>query len=80
MMGVAGILIPPDDHWPRVAELLRDHGICLIFDEVVTGRGRTDHWFGADPFGTEPDIIVSVKGLSASLSPISTGLRPLQAD
>lgn len=65
IMGVAGMIVPPDDYWPRVQEVLRRHGILFIFDEVVTGYGRTGSWFGAQHFGVEPDIIVTAKGLTS---------------
>jgi putrescine aminotransferase len=59
------MIVPPDDYWPRVRELLSSHGILLIFDEVVTGYGRTGEWFGAQHFGVEPDIVVTAKGLTS---------------
>jgi putrescine aminotransferase len=65
IMGVGGMIVPPDDYWPRVRELLSSHGILLIFDEVVTGYGRTGEWFGAQHFGVEPDIVVTAKGLTS---------------
>lgn len=65
IMGVAGMIVPPDDYWPRVQEVLRRHGILFIFDEVVTAYGRTGSWFGAQHFGVEPDIIVTAKGITS---------------
>lgn len=65
IMGVAGVIVPPDDYWPRVQEVLRRHGILFIFDEVVTAYGRIGSWFGAQHFGVEPDIIVTAKGITS---------------
>ncbi len=65
IMGVAGMIVPPDDYWPRVEALLRKHGILLIFDEVVTAYGRLGSWFGAQHFGVAPDIIVTAKGITS---------------
>lgn len=65
IMGVAGMIVPPDDYWPRVQALLRKHGILFIFDEVVTAYGRLGSWFGAQHFGVEPDIIVTAKGITS---------------
>jgi len=65
IMGVAGMIVPPDDYWPRVQEVLRRHGILFVFDEVVTAYGRTGSWFGAHHFGVEPDIIVTAKGITS---------------
>ncbi len=65
IMGVAGMIAPPEDYWPRVQEVLRRHGIMFIFDEVVTAFGRTGSWFGAQHFGVEPDVIVTAKGITS---------------
>ncbi|WKK23230.1 aspartate aminotransferase family protein [Streptomyces olivoreticuli] len=69
VMSVGGAVIPPPDYWPRVAELLRSHGILLIFDEVVTGYGRTGRWFAAEHFGVTPDIMVTAKGITSGYVP-----------
>jgi adenosylmethionine-8-amino-7-oxononanoate aminotransferase len=74
VMGVAGMLVPPDDYWPRVQELLREHGITFIFDEVVSAYGRVGHWFAAEHFGVEPDIIVTAKGITSGYAPLGAVL------
>ncbi len=74
IMGVAGMIVPPDDYWPRVRELLDAHGILLIFDEVVTAYGRTGNWFAAQHFGVEPDIIVTAKGITSGYMPLGAVL------
>ncbi|GAB3200195.1 aminotransferase class III-fold pyridoxal phosphate-dependent enzyme [Nocardioides hungaricus] len=70
VMGVAGVLVPPPDYWPQVQALLKQHGILLILDEVVTGFGRLGSWFGAHHFGLDPDIIVTAKGMSSGYFPL----------
>lgn len=74
IMGVGGMLVPPDDYWPRVEAVLRRHGILLILDEVVTGFGRTGRQFGADLYGLAPDIIVTAKGISSGYFPVGAVL------
>jgi adenosylmethionine-8-amino-7-oxononanoate aminotransferase len=74
IMGVGGMLVPPDDYWPRVRELLSAHGILLIFDEVVTAFGRTGSWFGAQHFGVEPDLVVTAKGITSGYVPLGAVL------
>jgi putrescine aminotransferase len=74
IMGVAGMIVPPDDYWPRVRELLSAHGILLIFDEVVTAYGRTGSWFAAQHFGVEPDLIVTAKGITSGYMPLGAVL------
>jgi putrescine aminotransferase len=74
IMGVAGMIVPPADYWPRVRELLSAHGILLIFDEVVTAYGRTGSWFAAQHFGVDPDIIVTAKGITSGYMPLGAVL------
>ena len=78
IMGVAGMIVPPDDYWPRVSELLRSHGILLIMDEVVSAYGRVGEWFAAARFGVEPDLITTAKGITSGLHPAGrrAGGRP----
>ena len=74
IMGVGGMLVPPDDYWPRVAELLKKNGILLVFDEVVTAYGRVGEWFAAQHFGVEPDIIITAKGITSGYIPLGAVL------
>jgi putrescine aminotransferase len=74
IMGVAGMIVPPDDYWPRVRELLSAHGILLILDEVVTAYGRTGNWFAAQYYGVEPDIVVTAKGITSGYMPLGAVL------
>ena len=69
IMGVAGMIVPPDDYWPRVQDLLRRHGILLILDEVVTAYGRVGTWFAADHFNVQSDIITTAKGITSGYIP-----------
>ncbi len=74
IMGVAGMVPPPDDYWPRIEAVLRRHGILLIFDEVVTAYGRIGEWFAAHAYGVAPDIIVTAKGISSGYVPLGAVL------
>ena len=74
IMGVGGMLVPPDDYWPRVEAVLRKHGILLILDEVVTAYGRVGTWFAAQHFGVTPDIIVTAKGITSGYVPLGAVL------
>jgi putrescine aminotransferase len=58
VLGVGGMIPPPEGYWPRVQETLSKHGILLILDEVVTAYGRTGAWFGAERFAIRPDVII----------------------
>lgn len=68
IMGGGGVIVPPEDYWPRVRELLRRYGILLIADEVITAFGRTGPWFASAPY--EPDIIICAKGISSGYAPL----------
>lgn len=62
-------VVPPDDYWPRIAEVCRQHGVLLIADEVMTGFGRTGRWFGLDHWRTRADILVAAKGATSGYWP-----------
>ncbi len=74
VLGVGGMVPPPQGYWPRVQSVLRRNGILLILDEIVTAFGRTGHWFAAERFGIEPDILVTAKGLSSGYVPMGAVL------
>jgi taurine--2-oxoglutarate transaminase len=68
--GTSGIIIPPDDYWPRMREMCDRYGILLIDDEVMSGFGRTGEWFGVDHWGVAPDIMTMAKGITAGYVPL----------
>ena len=61
---------PPDLFWKGLAERRDKHGFLICYDEVVTGMGRTGHWFAADKLPLAPDIIATAKGLGAGYAAI----------
>jgi taurine--2-oxoglutarate transaminase len=68
--GSNGLIVPPDDYWPRIREICNKHGILLISDEVMSGWGRTGKWFAIDNWNVEPDMITTAKGLTAGYVPL----------
>lgn len=66
-----GILTPSDEYFRLVREICTRHNVLLIFDEVITGMGRTGDWFGAQTFGCLPDIMCMGKGLSGGYAPLA---------
>jgi beta-alanine--pyruvate transaminase len=68
--GSTGVLIPPRGYLKRIREICDRHGILLIFDEVITGFGRTGAPFAAQEFGVTPDIITTAKGLTNGSIPM----------
>ncbi|MET0567820.1 MAG: aminotransferase class III-fold pyridoxal phosphate-dependent enzyme, partial [Hyphomicrobiaceae bacterium] len=55
--GSTGVLLPPKGYLQRLRQLCDKHGIVLIFDEVITGFGRTGKPFAAERFGVTPDLM-----------------------
>jgi len=68
--GSTGVLIPPQGYLKRLREICDKHGILLIFDEVITGFGRTGQPFGAQTFGVTPDLMTVAKGLTNGAVPM----------
>jgi taurine---2-oxoglutarate transaminase len=68
--GSNGIIVPPDDYWPRLREITQKYGILLVSDEVMSGFGRTGEWFAVDNWDVEPDIMTIAKGLTSGYMPM----------
>lgn len=68
--GSSGVLVPPLGYLQRLREICDRHGIVLIFDEVITGFGRTGRAFGAQTFGVTPDLMTVAKGLTNGAVPM----------
>jgi len=65
---------PPRRFWEGLEERRRRHGFLVVFDEVVTGVGRTGSWFAANATPLVPDLIATAKGLGAGYVPIGAVL------
>jgi len=68
--GSTGVLIPPQGYLQRLRDICDRHGILLIFDEVITGFGRTGQPFAAQTFGVTPDLITTAKGITNGAVPM----------
>ena len=66
-----GMPIPSDDYLTRVQEICREHSTVFILDEVQTGLGRTGHVWAYEHWNLEPDVVVTGKGLSGGIYPIT---------
>jgi len=69
-----GIVIPPEDYYAGVRSICDERGVVMIMDEVQTGLGRCGAYWGIDTYGVVPDVIVTAKGLSGGIYPISAAL------
>jgi beta-alanine--pyruvate transaminase len=68
--GSTGVLLPPKGYLERLREICTKHGILLIFDEVITGFGRTGSAFAAQEFDVVPDLMTCAKGLTNGAVPM----------
>jgi adenosylmethionine-8-amino-7-oxononanoate aminotransferase len=66
-----GVIDPPEEYLPILREICDRHNVLLIFDEIITGIGRTGQMFAAQTFGVTPDVICTAKGLSGGYAPLS---------
>jgi acetylornithine/succinyldiaminopimelate/putrescine aminotransferase len=66
-----GFAMPADGYLAGVRALCSRYGSLYIADEVQTGLGRTGHLWGVEAWGVQPDVLVTGKGLSGGLYPIS---------
>jgi taurine--2-oxoglutarate transaminase len=70
IVGTNGVLVPPEEYLPRIAEQAKKRGVLLIADEVMTGWGRTGKWFAVDHYGVVPDILTTAKGITNAMMPL----------
>ena len=68
--GSTGVLLPPKGYLERLRAICDKHGILLIFDEVITGFGRTGQPFAAQTFGVTPDLMTVAKGITNGCVPM----------
>lgn len=70
IQGAGGVIIPPATYWPEIQRICDQYGILLVSDEVITGFGRTGHWFGCESLGFKPDLMTFAKGVTSGYIPL----------
>ncbi len=65
-----GALVAPDSYYGRIREICDAYGVLLIYDEVMTGAGRTGKFLAAEHWGITPDIVAMSKGFGAGYAPL----------
>jgi L-2,4-diaminobutyrate transaminase len=74
IMGTGGVLIPPKGYFEKLQPLLQRHDILFVVDEVITGFGRTGHWFATGGMKLKPDIVTLAKGITSAYFPVSASV------
>ncbi len=71
-----GALVAPDSYYGRIREICDRWGIILIYDEVMSGAGRTGKFLAADHWGQKPDLVALSKGFASGYSPLGAMVAP----
>jgi len=72
-----GALVAPDSYYRRVREICDRHGVLLVYDEVMSGAGRTGTFLAADHWpDVRPDLVTLAKGIAAGYTPMGALLAP----
>ncbi|MGV8936645.1 MAG: aminotransferase class III-fold pyridoxal phosphate-dependent enzyme [Allorhizobium sp.] len=69
--GSIGTIVPPKGYLQRLRQIADKYGILLVFDEVITGFGRTGSAYAAQEFGVTPDVITMAKAITNGAIPMS---------
>jgi putrescine---pyruvate transaminase len=82
VQGAGGVYPAPDGYLQSLRKLCDQHGAYLIFDEVITGYGRTGSWFAAHHYGVAPDFATFAKAVTSGYIPLGgvfVGIAPTAA-
>lgn len=71
VQGTGGYVVPPEDYFAGLKEILDRHNILLVDDEIQMGFFRTGKFWAIEHFNVVPDIIVFGKALTNGLNPLS---------
>ncbi|HEY3060505.1 MAG TPA: aspartate aminotransferase family protein [Chloroflexota bacterium] len=70
VQGAGGVIVPPEDYWPKLRQIADRHNVLLIADEVITGFGRTGKWFALEHWNVQPDMMSFAKGVTSAYLPL----------
>ncbi|MEX0702649.1 MAG: aspartate aminotransferase family protein [Planctomycetales bacterium] len=65
VQGAGGVIVPPDDYFPRIREICDKYQVLFVSDEVITGFGRTGRMFGLEHWNVQPDMILFAKAITS---------------
>jgi adenosylmethionine-8-amino-7-oxononanoate aminotransferase len=70
VQNAGGCFPPPPGYFQRVREICDEYDVLLVSDEVICAFGRLGHWFGAERYGYQPDMITCAKGITSGYAPL----------
>jgi adenosylmethionine-8-amino-7-oxononanoate aminotransferase len=70
VQNAGGCFTPPEGYFQRVREICDEYDVLLVSDEVICSWGRLGHWFGAQRYDYQPDIITTAKGITSAYAPM----------
>ena len=65
-----GCFPPPPGYFQRVREICDKYGVLMVSDEVICAFGRLGHYFGAQRYDYQPDVITFAKGVTSGYAPL----------
>jgi len=71
IQGTGGYVIPPANFFTGLKEVLDQHGVLLVVDEIQMGFWRTGKLWSVENFGIKPDVLVFAKALTNGLNALS---------
>ena len=74
IQGAGGMIIWPEKALSHICRLTQEAGVYLIFDEVMTGFGRTGSLFAFQQLDIVPDLLCLAKGLTGGFLPLALTL------
>jgi putrescine---pyruvate transaminase len=81
VQGAGGVIVPPNDYFPRIREICDRYNVLFIADEVITGFGRTGRQFALEHWRVAPDILTFAKAITSGYIPLGgMGLSDRVAD
>ena len=76
VMGAGGVIVPPAGYYAAIKDVLDEHDIILIDDEVINGFGRTGNWWGCQTMGMTPTTISAAKQMTSAYAPLGAVMVP----
>ncbi|MEM7561985.1 MAG: aspartate aminotransferase family protein [Pseudomonadota bacterium] len=70
VQGAGGVIVPPDDYFPRIREICDQYDVLFVADEVITGFGRTGKMFALEHYGVQPDLVQFAKSITSGYLPL----------